>query len=202
MDIDPAVAKLLELQVEDKTLVEFVTSLEALAKKQGWEQVFAKCREQSFFEWEEAQAVSILTGQIQYVVVLLKSWDHSIPGSDVQTVILLDNQGKFLDQLACEINSRLSRMHFGQFHTVIPNKPEPDGAQLVIRLDKVSVRGNFAHYISHSGGKASFYWGHGHLPQDQPTEWDTKGLCRIVINHGKFRVLFPGERDKEQPSVP
>jgi len=201
MDIDPALAKLLELQVDDKTLVDFVNSLEALAKKQDWEEVFAERKKRSFFAWEEARAVSIQTGQIQYVVVLLKSWTHTIPGDDTQLVILLDNQGNFLDQLDCKINARLSRMHFGQFHTVISTKPEPDGAQLVIRLDGESVRGNFAHYISHGGGQAGFYWGHDKLPEDQPTKWDRNGLCRIAIADGKFRVLFPGERDKEQPPI-
>src|SRR5262249_50892515 len=108
----------------------------------------------------------------------------------------------FLDQLACEISSRLTHMDFGHLHTVIPGKREADGAQLVIRLDGASARGHFSHHVYHRGGKADFYWGHGHLSQDQPTKWDIKGLCRIAIKDGKFRVLFPGEKDKEPRPCP
>jgi hypothetical protein len=199
VEIDPDVAQLLELKPEGKTVPVFVTRLEGLGKKKGWQQQFAECKKLSFFDWDEARAVLIRAGQIPYVVVLLKSWTYSIPGGDVQTVILMDHRGKFLDQLACEINSRLSRMHSGQFHTVIPTKPEPDGAQLVIRLDKKSARGNFAHYISHGDTREQFYWGHEDLPRDQPTKWDTMGLCRIAIKDRKFKVVFPVERDKVKP---
>jgi hypothetical protein len=40
------------------------------------------------------------------------------------------------------------------------------------------------------------------VPQDQPTKWDTKGLCRIAIREGQFKVLFPGEKGAGQPLVP
>src|SRR5262249_20692048 len=132
----------------------------------------------------------------RYLVVLLKSSTNSIPGSEVQTAILLDSQGKYLDQLACEINSRLTLMDSGQLHTVIPGMPEADGAHLVIRPDGVSARGNFEHHIDHGGIRAGFYWGHDHLLQDEPTRWDTKGLCRIAIEDGRFKILFPGDRDR------
>ncbi len=197
-DIDPDVAKLLELTVQDKALRDFVNRLEALAKRQGWRRQLVQCKERLFSDWEEARAVLVGTGKSQYVVVLLKSSTFTIPGDEMEAAILLDRRGKLLDQLACEINSRLTEMGSGRFHTVVPSKPETDGAQLVIRLDGVSVRGNFDHHIDHGGKDGRFYWGCDQLPQDQPTKWDTKGLCRIAIQNGKFAVLFPGAKDGEK----
>lgn len=189
MEINPAVAKLLELQPEAKAIPDFVKRLEALAKDQHWQRQFAECKKLSFLDWDEARAVLLRSGQNPYVVVLLKSWTRTIPGSDVQTAVLLDAQGKYLDHLGCEINSRLTRMHFGRLHTVIPDKPEADGAQLVIRLDGESARGNFSHHVFHGGGKADFYWGDEQLPLKQPTKYDTKGLCRIVIQRREIQGL-------------
>jgi hypothetical protein len=177
-DIDPAVAKLLELKAEANALPDFVSRLEDLANQQGWQQQFAKCKKLSFSDWEDARAVTIRCENNQFVVVLLKSWTHSIPGSDMQTAILLDKRGKCLDYLACEINSRLTHMSWGQLHTVVPVKPEANGAQVIIRLDGESARGNFAHQIHHRGETADFYWGHADLPQNQPTK------CGIASNPG------------------
>jgi hypothetical protein len=202
-DIDPAVAELIDLKTEDKTVAVFVTRLEALATMRGWQMQFAECKKNAWFDWDEARAVPIRSDEVSYVIVLLKSWlGRSIPGCDVQTIILLDNQGKYLNQLDCEINSRLSRMHSGRFHTVIPDKLETDGAQLVIRLDNMSVRGHFRHKIDHSGNTAIFYWGHDDIPQDHPTKWDTYGLCRIAVKADKLKILFPGEKDQAQQLVP
>jgi hypothetical protein len=196
------VAQLLELKGAVDGRAQIVNRLEAVASKQGWQPQLEECKKHAFFDWDEGRAVLIQAGSIQYVVALLRSRTHTIPGADVQTLILLNKQGKYLDHLACEINSRLSSMHSGKFHTVIPTNPEPDGAHLVIRLDGVSARGNFAHDVHHGGRNAEFYWGHERLPDDQPTKWDTNGLCRICIKDGKFQVLFPSEKDMEQRGVP
>ena len=202
LDLDPAVAKLLELKSEAKTIPDVVNLLELLAKKHCWQKQLAECKEFSFFDWDETKAVLIRAGKTDYVIILLKAWTHTIPGSDVQSAILLDNQGKCLDYLACEINSRLTRMHSGQLNAVIADKPESDGAQLMIRLDGQSARGNFAHNIYHRGNKSNFYWGEGDLPENQATKWDNKGLCRVAIKAGQFKVLFPCEKDKGQRRLP
>jgi hypothetical protein len=187
------VARLLDF--ESDALAEFVTCLEDLAKDQGWEQRLAECKKLAFVRWEGARAVRVRAGGDQHVVVLLKSWTHCIPGSDTQTAILLDANGGYLDHLGCEINARLTRMDSGRHHVVIPAEPEADGAQLVIRLDGVSARGNFAHSVYH-GGAAQYYWGQDDLPPDRPTTWDAKGLCRAAIRGGRFVVVFPGERSE------
>jgi hypothetical protein len=199
-DIHPAVVELLELKPEKKALPEFVKRLEALAKRGGWQKQLADCKRLPLYEWDEARAEAIQCGRSRYVLVLLKYCTHTIPGDDVQTVILLDEQGRLLDRLACEINSRLSRDALGQFHTVIPAEPDADGAQLVIRLDGQSARGNFAHYVEHAGRRAQYYWGQDDAPHDRPTEWDKKGLCRIAIKDGKLKVLFPGPKDERRPA--
>jgi hypothetical protein len=188
-DIAPAVASLLDLEGEGQALSQFMNQLEGLAKSQGWHAQFLQCHK--FTDGARAQLLG--RGQTQYVLVVLKSCSPFIPGRDVQTLILLDNKGNLLDHLACDIGNRLH----GKFHTVVAEKPERDGAELVIGLDGESARGNFAHHIRHDGSKADFYWGHYDWPANQPTKWDARGLCRIAIQGAKFKVLFPKQGDSE-----
>jgi hypothetical protein len=195
---NPTVANLLEFNAEGQAPAEFVRCLEELSKKQGWQQQYAECKRRSILGWTQARAVSIRAGEDQYAVVLLNSGPFSIPGLELQEAILLDGQGKFLDQLACEISSRATQFS-GQFHTVVLGNAGADGAQLVMRLDGASARGHLEHRIYHGGGMVKFYWGQNHVPAEQPTKWDAKGLCRLAIRGGKFKVLFPQEGDGEQP---
>jgi len=193
---DSDVTKLLELTAKHEKTQDFVEPIKRLAKKRGWEREFAKSRKLWRTDWDEASASAIQVGRASFVVILLKVWDHAIPGTEVQTALLLTEQGKFLDQISCEINSRLTHMHWGELHTVIPSKPEPDGAQLIIRLDGMSARGNFSHHLDHGNEKLEFYWGNDKLPENQPSRLDATGLCRIAIKDMKFQVLFPTKQEK------
>jgi hypothetical protein len=203
LDMSPAVAKLLEHKGQDKMPPEFMTRLEALAIAQGWQQKLAECKKRSHNRWDEARAELLRNGEARHVVIIFRSSTHSIPGRDMQTVILLDTHGNFLDQLACEINSRLTNMNWGRFQIVVPPKPEADGAQLVIRLDGVRGRPtNHVQFVFHGGKKLEFPLGDDDVPKDQPLKWQKNGLCRLAVKDGKFSLLFPTEKDKEQRRDP
>jgi hypothetical protein len=192
VEFDQEITALLELGNSERELPAFTKALESLAAKQDWENQLSECRKRAM-DWDEGRAFSVPEGHEQYVVVILKGWDHTIPGKDTQSLILLDSQGRYRDQLSCDINNRLTRMHFGRFQTVLPKEPEHDGARLVIQLDGESARGNFSHQIHHDAKELDYYWGENGLDNDQPTKWETQGLCRVAIRDGEFVVLFPTE---------
>lgn len=199
---DTTLSKLLELNVERETLPAFVQLLESLAETHGWKGQLEESKEITKHDWDEVRAVPLRSGKDSYVVVLLKSWDQWKLGGDVQTVLLLDGGGNLKDRLACVVHARLTRMHRGRYHTVLPDKPQLDGARMIIRLDRMRVRGNFSHAILHGGKADDFYWGFERLPEDEPTQWDKKGLCRIAIKGGKLKVLFPTENDRVPDKFP
>ena len=188
-DIAPLVASLLDLKGEAQALPQFMNQLEGLAKSQGWHAQFLQCHKFTV----EGRAMLLRRGQTQYVLVVLKSCSPVRPGRDAQMLILLDNKGNLLDNLACDISNRIH----GKFHTVVAEKPERDGAELVIGLDGESARGNFSHHIRHDDSNADFHCGHYDWPRNQPTKWDARGLCRIAIQGAKFKVLFPKQGDSE-----
>jgi hypothetical protein len=191
------VAELVELKPDPSELPLFQVLLEALAHKHGWHAHLERCREAAPPGWWEPRAVALRVGEQQYVVVVLKSSSPLIPGIDSQVLILLDGQGRFRDDLSCDISNRLT--HFAEFRTLIPDQPEFDGAHLVVRLDGDRARGNFSHDITHNGRSTEFYWGEDHLPPEHPTKWDRYGLCSIAIVDGEFKILFPGGADEMPP---
>lgn len=188
---DSDLANLLQLTANHQGTPKFVQCLKDLANKQGWEVELVGCRELTKCDWDEAWATTIQTDQFEFAVVLLKSWNGDIPGLDVQSAFLLDNRGRFLDGISCEISSRLTRLSRGQIHAVIQTKPDPDGAQVIIRLDGESASGNFSHRLYHGNEHLEFHWDNNKLPKNQPSQWDANGLCRIAIRDKKFHIVFP-----------
>jgi hypothetical protein len=131
------------------------------------------------------------------VLVVLEGCDHAIPGRDTRHLLLLDRDGRLLDRLACEINSRLTRLALeedaGVFRTDVHRRAGPDGARVVIRYtpEKGGVMGNFGHEIRSGGSWHSFAWTPEGAGGVGPEEWLEKGLCRIAVRGGKFALLFP-----------
>ncbi len=168
-----------ESTVKDRDLLwRLFTALSALARNHGLNPVDA------IIPGVRPDEVSIATFQDGRVVIL-RGWDHFIPGKDTQHLLLLDRKGRCLDRLSCSINARLTRMVVGSsdsFRTDVLAAPEADGAWLVIRYSR-GVSGNFSHQVTHEGKTHSYHWG-----QDGPKA----GLCRVGIRDGKFDVLFPG----------
>jgi hypothetical protein len=185
------------MQVSEQSFPVFMDVLEAIAKRNGWQEELAADWPARWSSKRDARTLEIHSGGKAFVVVLLKRVSPAIPGQDVQRLLLLDRHGRLLDSLKCGVSNRVTGEDAENLQTVLPNMPQPDGAQLVIRLGRKSARGNFAHKITHGGENASFYWGHYDLPGNQPTKWDKKGLCRLTIHDCRFEVLFPRPEDQE-----
>jgi hypothetical protein len=168
----------------------FFVTLSALARQHGWDL--------SASHTEEGRAIAVREGRTRYVVVILGGWTHTIPGTEWRQLLLLDHDGRLLDLLSCNINSRLTQMLAGPvFLADTPEVPEEDGAQFVIRFfprKGRTISGNFSHSILHAGKEQFFGWN-----QDKPgavpsAEWARQGLCRVAVRHGKFTVLFPSSK--------
>jgi len=130
------------------------------------------------------------------IVVVLRGWNHMIPGSDTQQLILFDRGGKVLDRVSCDINSRLTGETDGTatFRTDVLEKPTRDGAELVIRYvpeKGESMYGNWSHDLTHEGTIYTFRWDPDLPMNARPPDWAGKGLCRLAVRGNKFKILFP-----------
>src|SRR6267378_6776249 len=56
------------------------------------------------------RAAILVSGERQYVAVILGTDFISVPGVEAQKILLLDTTGKITDQISCEINSRYGRL--------------------------------------------------------------------------------------------
>ncbi len=185
----PALEELLsESAVADASQASpFFASLRALAREHGLEP--DAYLPQGIVSPDEGRAVKVRADGRVYAVLILRGWDHFIPGDDTEYLVLLDRDGRPLDRLSCSVNDRLTRWSGtgGTLLTEVPIVPEWDGARLVIRYVPEpggSVSGNWEHGIEHAGDVSHWGW-------DGPTDWGRRGLCRVAIRDGKFVVLFP-----------
>lgn len=187
-------SKLLDFKGEETECPAFVDSLEAVSKLHGWHNDFLDLQKLAFTEWTRGRAVKLQSGGSEFVVVVLDHESCSIPGENVKLVILLDDQGRLKDHVACTISNR-NCMYGGRFDAEFPAKPGPEDPHIVIRLNNESARGNFAHKLTHRGQSRSFYWGEYDVFGTEPTKWDLKGLCQLAIRDGQFHIMFPTDMD-------
>jgi hypothetical protein len=192
--LDPSLKVLLEAPVTDdpEHKSRFFTSLATLAAKNA-DNFTYKTRH---WYMDEGYAFKIRIADNYYVVAVLRGDTNSIPGIDAQRLILFDPNGRVLDKLSCEINSRLSRMYSnsGQFCTDVLDGTKNSDAQLAIRYIPEkggSVSGNWSHEIISHGKTYSFHWDQDAPNNIRSSEWKSKGLCRVAIRAGKFSVVFP-----------
>ena len=96
--------------------------------------------------------------------------------------------------MSCGINTR-----YGSLLTGYPKRDEDDGAKVVIRFtpntDK-SIWHNW-HTITHEGKPYTFRA----EEKDEPIDWVNRGLVRVAIRDGKFRVLFPELKKPDAKAV-
>src|ERR1051326_4402670 len=104
-------------------------ALETLAQTQGKDpkDYIEFRRDGSFSVLSHGYGVRVKVEQKGYVVVILSSAIFSVPGTSLQQLILLSEDGLILDKLTCDINSR-----YGETRTQIKQEPDSDGAQIVI----------------------------------------------------------------------
>jgi hypothetical protein len=124
---------------------------------------------------------AVTAGREPYVVAVQMMPGVSIPGVSAQQLVLLTPDGKILDQVQCDINSR-----DGEVVSEFLPKPDADGAQIVMRFlgaeispGKRNLSNNYYNIIFHGQ-----FWKFGGGS-------DSKGLCRVGIANDKFTVLFP-----------
>ena len=180
-------------------------ALASLARTQALDpDVFTAFRFKSGFAMFSGGAYSmkIRTGGAQHILVVQTVEPMSIPGVSAQQLVLLSRDGKILDRLQCDINSR-----YGVVVPVIKTDPEPDGSQIILRFKGTVWPSHGTNYwhnwhtISHAGARTTFQ----DREEKTPDEWDEKGLARIGIRHDRFELLFPqmksdtlGKKDSNQ----
>ncbi len=77
----------------------------------------------------EGRAVELKLRKKRCIVAILSAVLLSRPDTSVQQLLLFDEGGRYLDKLACAINSR-----YGIIKTEVSNDPEKDGAHFIVRF--------------------------------------------------------------------
>lgn len=143
--------------------------------------------------FSKGRAFTITAEKRTYVIAILGTVPISIPGSDVQKILLYDKNGKLHDHLACGINSRYGHLLTGGRHL-----DDHDSARLVIRfIPNYKSNWHNWHTITHAD-KSYTFRAEG---KKEPVDWVNLGLIRIAIRGGKFQVLFP-DLTKPDAKVP
>ncbi len=123
----------------------------------------------------------------QLVLVVQTVQPISMPGTSAVQLVLLDMEGRILDRLQCEINSR-----YGIIVPEIRENPDSDGSQAVLRFQgdgfagKTSLWHNW-HAIQYRGRTYMF----SDSAQAHDPAWTTEGLCRVAVQKNGFSVRFP-----------
>lgn len=139
---------------------------------------------------DSGRAVALRSGEKVYVVAILGRQSRVMPGTSAQQIVLISQDGEFLDKLACHINNR-----YGYIDTEIRTPPDPDGSQTVI-VFKPKVLNSSGWHAWHKITYAGKTYDFREDEKEQPSVWDEKGLCRVKIADGRFVVLFPELKDK------
>jgi len=144
---------------------------------------------------KKGSVTGIKAGSKTYAIAVQTVEPIGVPDISAQQVVLLTPEGKILDRVQCEINSR-----YGRTKTEILAKPDADGGQIVIRF----VGGRFPtgeqnwwhgwHTIVYHGKARTFH----EKETGKPDIWDEKGLCRIKVVNDKLRILFPDLQSPEK----
>jgi hypothetical protein len=181
---DPgAVPVLLEILADPETPVR-IAAFRGLACAEGWADDFslthlipsrkrqlASCSEVRLFPLDSAEARFLIIADIDCGLLM---------GGSMESVYLLDKNGKLLDSVSCELDIGGRGLRGPKYQSRV----EGDGAQIVI--DFVPDEGiNYAGCtleIVQAGRTLVYNWG---------TDWHRNGICRLAVREGKLRVLFP-----------
>jgi hypothetical protein len=149
--------------------------------------------------WGEKEAVVSVSAEGRtYAVAVQPIVPPGVPATAASQLVLLTAEGKILDRIRCEINSREGRVSSN-----VLSQPDSDGANMVIRFrgtpidpwDPNSNSGRYScpiwHKIWFHGKRWVFYVDERKEPKNPSGPWAVKGLCRITIADNKFSVLFP-----------
>ncbi len=140
---------------------------------------------------QKGRAVKFDSANQTYTVVILGTIPFGVPGNDAQKLLLLSESGQVLDTLSCGINSR-----YGSLLTAYPKRDDDDGAQFVIRFIPRPInksKWHNWHTVIHGENKYTF----DVAEKNEPIDWVNRGLVRVAIKNGKFRILFPEVNEPE-----
>jgi hypothetical protein len=150
----------------------------------------------------EGYAVEIRAAQQRYVVAILSSYSHWIPGTHTQYLVLLGHDGRALDRLSFSMGSGFSRGLWGPgtYRTEVLSRPVADGARLAIRYIPPAGKPfpwDWDYGIVHAGRGQGFGCRtpprelDGRLVPVRPRDLERQGLCRVTVRDGNFVILFP-----------
>jgi hypothetical protein len=106
-------------------------------------------------------------------------------------VYLLDSGGHLLDRVTCaSCPFGFGAMAGHCFQAQVCENPETDGAQVIVR-NSPGTGCTSPILITYGHDVEAFCWGGDSLQSIEPAVWRKKGLCRLAIRDGKFKVLFP-----------
>ncbi len=186
----PKVLDLLRASGNEQGRLAFCTALSAIARDDRWE----------WQDYDSPETAGVVEGQAaqvdyrkeSYVVVVLHWPGLVIPGPNTYELMLLDRVGHRLDRVACEVSTRVTQE--GIFLAEMRKSPEKDGSQFVIRYvptEGDKMPSHFGHIIHYRGHAYHFAWDPDVSAQAKPVTWSQTGLCRITVEDGKFKVIFP-----------
>jgi hypothetical protein len=128
----------------------------------------------------KGRAIALVSGEVEYVVVILGTNSISVPGTEAQKILLLDGAGKVNDRLSCGINSR--------YGSLVTEFPQDDKAQFVIRFVSATQSGwHNWHTINYEGQSYTFWT----KERAEQVDWVRRGLVRLAVRDGKLSVIFP-----------
>jgi len=136
----------------------------------------------------EVQVIVLAAGEKKHVAVVIHYRSLVVPGPDVQLVALLGPDGKLLDQMTCEISSRLTAANMGEVQYDARRDTDPKSRENFVTIYLAGAKGaevssNFECALTHRGKttKAPL------PPQSGKDKW-TIDLCHCKVKDGTFLV--------------
>jgi hypothetical protein len=122
-----------------------------------------------------------------FAVAIQEADDSKWSGSSALQLVLLTTEGRILDRVRCGINGR-----YGVLSVEVLPKVDPDGARIVIRfVGRVFAGSPGLWHNWHDIGFQGKVWKFWTKESHTPNQWNERGLCRLQIANGKWRVVFP-----------
>lgn len=191
-ECSPPVKELLRLSVkpDNEGAARFFDVLSAVAMNQvvetevtRYESGRCKSGEKSA-RLSKGRAVLMWAEEQPYVVVILGSHWAGMPSVEAQKVILLDKNGRILDQIAAAINSR-----YGKVVTHLTTGP-PGRSEVTIRVQPWRKGGSHNwHTITYH--KKAYTFDVRPKPGIGEVVADPDLVCRFGIEDSRFKVLSP-----------
>jgi hypothetical protein len=133
------------------------------------------------------RALPITAGNRRYFLVVLEAKAISVPGTEMQQVLLLDSGGTILDRTTCFINSR-----YGTLKTEVLDRPAKEGVHIAVQFIPEDEAAWLAwQTVIYRGKCYTFRYEEPDPAAVRPPPPWQDGLCRLKIQDGQFVCVFP-----------